>query len=811
MTTIEGWLLDVGTCKGGITCWVKDRASGEVHDITAPYRPALYLLPRRAGSPVAAADIARDLESLDLVAAASVVQRRVHVDDADTTPVVQARARDPQSFKKLVALLSAPGDFELYNADIPAFQEFLYETRLFPLCHATFDATRRGDGQLVLGGFELRDDKRRLLYSLPVMKAAWVDVVPQAGSTLETGRLDNPIKEVAVTPYDEHYGRRDHVGPPFKAFEMARGPGVDETSLITALVEQVRAVDPDIVLTRGGDERVFPYLCSRASALGIGRSVVLSRRRRPLASECFKSGSDGGGGDSGGEGGGAFFSYGHLIHRGSTQYYLSGRLHVDASVYGSLHFQDGNIPGLIEVARVSSVPVQRLNRITIGGALQSIQFQIAHERGILIPREKRHGAETFKPVTSLLLADRGGHIFEPCTGVFDRVISLDFTSMYPMIMSRFNVSPETVNCACCDPSENPIPGLGPGFHVCKKRRGLIPEAISLPLDKRIAYKQMARGLPERHGLKMEHVQAALKWILVVSFGYLGFKNARFGRVEAHQAVCAYSREMLLRAARVAREQGLDVIHGIVDSLWVRRPRDRDGEDLGATARLLCDEIGRATNLDIESDGVFKFIVFLPSVVNPAVGTLNHYWGVFANGKVKVRGIELRRRDAPQVVKAMQKGVIEALAPARDAREFMARMPRARAVLDSFARKVVAGDVDPAQLAITTVASRAPGEYKASSYQAVAARQLQKAGVAVGPGQNLKYVITNAGSSRPNDRVMAWDLFADKAGSARHDAAKYVELLERGFRNMFPFDALGTRARVGGKPGTARPALDAWLV
>ncbi len=808
MTSIDGWLLDVGTCKGGITCWVKDRASGEVHDITAPYKPVLYLLPRRGGSGAATADVARDLESLDLVADARVVQRRVHVDDVDTTPVVQARARDPQSFKKLVDLLSAPGDFELFNADIPAFQKFLYETHLFPLCHATFDATRCGDDKLVLGGFELRDDKRRLLYPLPVLKAAWVDVVPQAGSTVEAARVDNPIKKVTVTPYDEHYGRKNHGGPSFAAFELIRGPGVDEESLVTTLVEQVRAIDPEIILTRGGDERVFPYLCSRASALGIGRSVVLSRRWRPLASECFRSGDDGG------SGGGAFVTYGHVIHRGSTQYYLSGRLHVDASVYGSLHFQDGNLPGLIEVARVSSVPVQRLNRITIGGALQSIQFQIAHDRGILIPREKRHGAETFKPVTTLLLADRGGHIFEPRTGVFDHVISLDFTSMYPMIMSRFNVSPETVNCTCCDPTENPIPGLGPGFHVCKKRRGLIPEAISLPLDKRIAYKHMARGLGERYGLKTEHMQAALKWILVVSFGYLGFRNARFGRVEAHQAVCAYSREMLLQAARIARERGFDVIHGIVDSLWVQRPQGRDGtdegEDLSATARALCGEIEAATLLPIESDGIFKFIVFLPSVVNPAVGTLNHYWGVFADGKVKVRGIELRRRDAPQVVKAMQKGVIEALAPARDAREFMARLPRARAVLDSYARMVEAGNVDPTQLAITTVASRAPGEYKASNYQAVAARQLQKAGVAVGPGQNLKYVITNAASSRPNDRVMAWNLFVDKASNVRPDAAKYVELLERGFRNMFPFNALGARAAAGKRSCIVQPVLETWL-
>ncbi|MBN2154304.1 MAG: hypothetical protein JW839_22810, partial [Candidatus Lokiarchaeota archaeon] len=91
MTSVDGFLLDVGTCKEGITCWVKERGTGDVHEVVAPYRPALYLVPRRAGSTFSAAAAARDLEAIDLVASAGVVQRRVHVDDADSTPVVQVR------------------------------------------------------------------------------------------------------------------------------------------------------------------------------------------------------------------------------------------------------------------------------------------------------------------------------------------------------------------------------------------------------------------------------------------------------------------------------------------------------------------------------------------------------------------------------------------------------------------------------------------------------------------------------------------------------------------------------------------------
>ena len=38
---------------------------------------------------------------------------------------------------------------------------------------------------------------------------------------------------------------------------------------------------------------------------------------------------------------------------------------------------------------------------------------------------------------------------------------------------------------------------------------------------------------------------AHKWSLVTSFGYLGYKNARFGKIEAHESVTAWGRELSL--------------------------------------------------------------------------------------------------------------------------------------------------------------------------------------------------------------------------------------------------------------------------
>ncbi len=105
-------------------------------------------------------------------------------------------------------------------------------------------------------------------------------------------------------------------------------------------------------------------------------------------------------------------SYGIILHRAQSQFYLNGRLHIDSAIYGGLHFDDGNLYGIVEVARVSYTPLQRLTRITIGGSLQSLQFFHANKLGILIPEEKKN-AEYFQQSSALLLSDRGVTFYNP--------------------------------------------------------------------------------------------------------------------------------------------------------------------------------------------------------------------------------------------------------------------------------------------------------------------------------------------------------------------------------------------------------------
>jgi DNA polymerase elongation subunit (family B) len=62
----------------------------------------------------------------------------------------------------------------------------------------------------------------------------------------------------------------------------------------------------------------------------------------------------------------------------------------------------------------------------------------------------------------------------------------------------------------------------------------------------------------------------MKWLLVRCFGYAGYKNARFGKIETYEAINAVARETLLFAKEIAETDGFELINALVDSLYVWR-------------------------------------------------------------------------------------------------------------------------------------------------------------------------------------------------------------------------------------------------
>ena len=197
--------------------------------------------------------------------------------------------------------------------------------------------------------------------------------------------------------------------------------------------------------------------------------------------------------------------------------------------------------------------------------MTSMQMDRAINDGILVPWRKNE-PEKAKTALQLLTVDKGGLTFQPKIGEHENVAEIDFASMYPSLMVTRNISPETVLCSCC--RNDAVPEAG--YNICEKRRGLIPLTLEPLVERRKLYKQLMKSADERTRVIYDARRAAIKWMLVTCFGYMGYKNARMGRIEAHEAVTAWGRETLLRAKEIAEDAGFEMLHALTDSLWIEK-------------------------------------------------------------------------------------------------------------------------------------------------------------------------------------------------------------------------------------------------
>ncbi|MGB9778525.1 MAG: DNA polymerase domain-containing protein [Candidatus Bathyarchaeales archaeon] len=721
---IKGWILDVyPSGPSQVRIWIIGE-NGERVKLVDNYVHRIYV----AGNQADLEELTRKISDSESVADFRFVEKYADFMEATRKRVLEIGMTDygrTAFFARKILRLGGYEKYQLYNVDVPIVQAYMYEKDIFPLAHVLAYESANGLA------YELLDSVESCHYALPPLRSLSLNVhIHEEGPvTSFSDKIDTITLE------------RDG--------ESTVIDGGDEADKILRLVEAVRRINPDLIFTKGGDSFLLPYLAHRAFANGILDKFVLSREEIPLKAKKGK--------------GRSYFSYGRVYYTAPLRR-LYGRIHID--VQNTFIYAASGLEGLIEVSRTCRVPLHRAARASIGSIMTSLQLYTAWKDEILIPWKKRE-PESFKTAWEMLVADRGGFIFEPKIGFHTDVVEVDFTSMFPMLMLTRNISAETVLCKCCPNSRLRVPELG--YNICEKRKGIVPKTLDLLLKKRLEYKRLMKEATDSRLKKAyEARQAALKWILVACFGYLGYRNARFGKVDAHIAVCAFARDALLKTARLAEQHGFEIVHGIVDSLWIKKP--------GVTPKEVvefCREAERLVNVPLNVEGKYRWIVFLPSKIHPEVPVLNRYYGVFEDGRVKMRGIEARRADTPPIVKEAQTEMIKVLSVAKDYHEFVGKIPESLQTLKKYVDRILCEDVNPEELYFTKRLSKRPDEYAHSVFQVIAARQLKAAGFDVYAGQIIQYIIVDEHNRNPYKRVKAAQLLGAKL---KFDKRTYLELL-----------------------------------
>lgn len=734
---MHGWLFDLYPSAEGLTLWLVDR-EGVKHVCRAPFTPFFYM--RLAGREE------RRLEGLISSLPCRVELDRLRRKDLyrdEEWEVLRVRVADPLGLSLVVRRLERHfPHFVFFDSDIPLPQMFLYSTGLFPLAYGRY----RLDGEGRLADWDLEDSREAVDYTIP----------PLAVMTL-TDRPD------VVSPKHRRVHRLE-VGYDGRTYDLE---GRSPADVLHALNRHLCRCDPDIILTEHGDAVLLPLLARQAREEGI--PLMLNRDGGAEYRTTRES---------------SYSAYGQVVHRDGA-FELAGRWHLDRA--NSFMMDEAELEGVAEIARLTQLPVQHQSRTTIGSALSSLQLSWAVRNGYLIPAKKRE-PEDFKPAATLLAADRGGLIFQPLMGYHEQVAELDFVSMYPTIMVVHNVSPETVNCPCC--TNRTVPELG--YTVCERRRGIVPATLEAVVRRRALYKREKKRLRKAGDpawVLYDRRQSALKWMLVTCFGYLGYKNARFGRIEAHETVNAYSREALLKAKEMAEERGYRLLHAMVDCLWLHKA--------GATEagyEELAGVISAATGIDLSLEGIYNWILFPPGKADPRAPTANRYVGYYGSGEIKIRGIEMRRRDTPPFIKRMQGEMLRVLEHARGAREVEALVPGMLAAAEEFLGLLRAGRADPLDLVIRCRLSLDPAEYRHRTAGADAIRALEEAGVSLRPGETVEYVLVDASGRKKPLKALPLGLYAFEEG---YDIGAYTRLALKAMETLLgPFgwnvDALERR-------------------
>jgi DNA polymerase-2 len=358
---------------------------------------------------------------------------------------------------------------------------------------------------------------------------------------------------------------------------------------------------------------------------------------------------------------------------------------------------------------------------------------------LYLPRLHRRGFVAPDVGTaSVAAASPGGHVFDSVPGLFRGVLSFDFRSLYPSIIRTFRIDP----LGLFQPGDDPVPGFdGARF---ARDGAILPEMIERLHDARSA--AMAA--------KNDALSRAIKILMNSFYGVLGTPGCRFFDPRLPTSITLRGHAVIQRARAFFESQGLSVLYGDTDSLFVRTEGDPSEGEAVARGRALAESLTRtlareiAEELRVDSQLELRFESHYLRFLMPTMragdrGSKKRYAGAVrkADGSmgVVVRGLEAVRTDWTPLARRVQ---LELL------RRIFSDEPF-EAWLVEIARELASGRLD-AELVYRKRVRRELAEYTQGGAppHVQAARMLEKPGI-----KEVEYVITTKGPE-PIDRRSA---------------------------------------------------------
>ncbi|MEM2726751.1 MAG: DNA-directed DNA polymerase [Archaeoglobaceae archaeon] len=383
------------------------------------------------------------------------------------------------------------------------------------------------------------------------------------------------------------------------------------------------------------------------------------------------------------------------------------------------------LPMHYELARLIRLPLDDITRMGRGKQVDWLLLSEARKLGEIAPNAREAPLESYE----------GAFVIEPERGLHENVAELDFASMYPSIMIAYNVSPDTLAVE----GEYVAPEVGYRFR--KQPDGFFKRILKMLIERRREIKKQMKEIgesaPEYKLLDIK--QQTLKILTNSFYGYMGWIGARWYCRECAEATTAWGRHFIKTSAKIAQDLGFKVLYGDTDSIFVSKP-GLGIRELESEVDKLISEISSRLPVQIELDELFKTIFFVEK---------KRYAGLTADGKVLVRGLEVRRGDWCELAKNAQRGVIEIILKEKDPERAMNYI---REIIDSIRN----GKVKLEDVVIYKGLTKKPSKYEAVQAHVKAVKKAEEIGIFYPVGSKVGFVIVK-GAGNVGDRAYPIDM------------------------------------------------------
>jgi len=699
------------------------------------FRPYFYVLPSGDPSTVLA-NVKRKLEGR--VLGVELVKRRLFGGEVDAIKVTATIPEKVRELREIAAEI--PGVKDVLEADIRFSQRYLLDMGVKPSNWVVVDQCEEVKGNYQVDLVCLAKTRPRMIeeHKLPNFRILALDI-----EVYNPRGMPNPDRDpiIIISTMTKEDGIKMFVADDSK----------NDAKIIREFVDYLRKYDPDIIVGYNNNGFDWPYLVNRSSRVGV--KLTISRMGNPPEPSVYGHWSVIGRAnvdlynfieemgeikvkslDRAAEFLGVMRRDERVLIPGHRIYeYWDDKSKRDlllryakddvVSTYG---LAEKLLPFAIQLSSISGLPLDQVGASSVGARVEWMIFYEAVKRGELAPNREERPYETYK----------GAVVLEPRPGLHEDIAVIDFSSMYPSIMMKYNVSPDTLVIGDCNdcyvaPENN--------YRFRKTPEGLYPGLLRVLVESRRKVRELMKNYPENSPdwVLLNERQRALKVMANAMYGYCGWLGARWYRREVAEAVTAWGRNLLKTVIEKARSLGLPIIYGDTDSLFVKNI----GDKVDALINYINNELG----FDVKVDKVYRRVLFTEAK--------KRYVGLTIDGEVDIVGFEAVRGDWAEVAKDVQENVAEIVLKTGD-------VGKAVAYVKSIIDKLKAFQFDIDDVIIWKTLDKSLNEYKVLTPHVAAAKQLIEAGYKVGKGDMIGYVIVKGGGAKLAYKVKPYILIKD---------------------------------------------------